>query len=79
MVFITWTFVVGAEEPSTWSTSVILLGNDIPLWSIDLPALSPITISFSFPIPEIGLVEVQSALAVQGGECTASDAVDTGP
>ena len=70
---------MGAEEPSTWSTSVILLGNDIPLWSIDLPALSPITISFSLPIPEIGLVEVQSALAVQGGECTASDAVDTGP
>ena len=38
----TWSFVVGATEPSTWSTSVVLLGNDIPLWSIALPALPPI-------------------------------------
>ena len=75
----TWSFVVGATEPSTWSTSVILLGNDIPLWSIALPALPPITISFSFPIPPIGVVEVLSTLAVEGGECTDSDAVDTGP
>ena len=74
----TWSFVVGAGEPSTWSTSVILLGNDIPLWSIALPTLPPITISFSFSLPPIGLVEVQSTLAVQGGECSASDAVDTG-
>ena len=74
----TWSFVVGATEPSTWSTSVILLGNDIPLWSIALPALPPITISFSFPIPPIGVVEVLSTLAVEGGECTDSDAVDTG-
>ena len=74
----TWTFVVGADEPSTWSTSVVLLGNTIPLWSIDLPTLPPITISFSFPIPVIGVVEVQSTLAVEGGECTASGAVDTG-
>ncbi len=75
---ITWTFLVGAEVPSTWSTSVILLGNDIPLWSIDLPTLPPITIGFSFPIPPIGVIEVRSVLAVEGGECTASDSVDTG-
>ena len=74
----TWTFVVGAGEPSTWSTSVILLGNDIPLWSIDLPTLPPITISFSFPIPPIGVIEVRSTLAVDGGGCTTSDSVDTG-
>ena len=75
----TWTFVVGADEPSTWSTSVIILGNNIPLWSIELPAIPPITISFSFPIPPIGVIEVQNALAVEGGVCSASDAVHTGP
>ncbi len=69
--------MVHVDLPSTWSTSVILLGNDIPLWSIALPALPPITISFSFPLPSIGVIEVQSTLAVEGGECTASDAVDT--
>ena len=74
----TWSFVVGATGPSTWSTSVIILGNDIPLWSIELPAIPPITISFSFPIPPIGEIEVQSTLAVEGGQCFASDAVDTG-
>ncbi len=74
----TWSFVVGATVPSTWSTSVVLLGNDIPLWSIALPPLPPITISFSFPIPPIGVIEVQSTLTVDGGECTDSDAVDTG-
>lgn len=74
----TWTFVVGATQPSTWSTSVILLGNEIPLWSIALPTLPPITISFSFPIPPIGEIEVQSTLTVEGGGCSASDAVDTG-
>ena len=36
------------------------------------------SISFSFPIPPIGVVEVLSTLAVEGGTCTDSDAVDTG-
>ena len=75
---ITWDFVVGAPQPSTWSTSVIILGENIPLWFIGLPPLRSITISFSFPIPPIGVVEVQSTLAVTGGQCSASDAVDTG-
>ena len=75
---ITWDFVVGAPQPSTWSTSVIILGENIPLWFIGLPPLRSITISFSFPIPLIGVVEVQSTLAVTGGQCSASDAVDTG-
>ncbi len=75
---ITWDFVVGAPQPSTWSTSVIILGENIPLWFIGLPPPRSITISFSFPIPPIGVVEVQSTLAVTGGQCSASDAVDTG-
>ncbi len=75
----TWTLVVEATQPSAWSVSVTLLGNDIPLWSIDLPPLPPTNINFSFSVPPIGIIEVQSTLAVEGGECAASDAVDTGP
>ena len=75
---ITWNFVVGAAHPSTWSVSAIIAGNLIPLWSIDLPPLPPIAVSFSFPIPSIGVVEVQSTLSVEGAQCAASDAVDTG-
>ena len=74
----TWGFVVGAAQPSTWSVSAIIAGTLIPLWSIDLPSLPPITLNISFPIPSVGVVEVQSTVAVEGQQCAASDAVDTG-
>ncbi len=75
----TWTFLVGATAPSTWSTSVNILGNDIPLWSIGLPAVDPpISLSFSFAIPPIGVIEVASTVTVDGVECSDSDTVDTG-
>ena len=59
--------------------SLTVLGNDLPLWSIGLPPLAPITPKIPFAILPVGVVAVQSTLALEGAECAASDAVDTSP
>ena len=69
--FLSLDFTVGTSASATWANFLVLTSpavQVIPLWSVPLPVLAPpIVIPVSFPLPDLGLIGIFSALIAGDG------------
>ena len=59
-------FTLGAQEPATWASSLILTSPTvqlIPLWTVPIPVIDPaIDIPITFPFPSLGWIGISTGL-----------------
>ncbi|MCH8109872.1 MAG: hypothetical protein IIB15_07055 [Chloroflexi bacterium] len=73
-------FELRTASPAIWSVWLVFRTQAIPLWSLPIPAISPLA-SFTVPVPfpSVGTVGFLTSLTTQdGAACYAFDTIDTG-
>lgn len=74
-------FTIETSTPATWSTSVTFGDFTVPLWSIQIPAVSP-PVSFTIPfanVPHVGTLSFTTVLTSSQTSCQDTRSIDTGP